>query len=104
MLYLLGRFLPKLGPCSHGPFFCPTDGCRSAIIGEPSRQLAVVPSARGDELLRIGIARRPAAQCRDIQLLDDPPGIHHRDAVAEMRDDREVVADKDAAQPALTAQ
>src|ERR1700737_642062 len=21
MLYLLGRFLPKLGPCQHGPFF-----------------------------------------------------------------------------------
>src|SRR5258708_7553077 len=48
--------------------------------------------------------RRAGAQCLDAELLDDAPLIHDDQPVTEMRDDREVVADQDAAQPAPPAQ
>jgi len=50
------------------------------------------------------MTRRPAPQLADIELLDDAALIHDDEAVAEMRDNREVVADQDEAQPPARAQ
>ena len=57
---------------------------------------------RGQQRLRIGMPRvgEKLALLGD---LDDPAEIHHRDAVADMRDDREIVRDEQIGKAVLVA-
>ena len=70
---------------------------------------------RGDAARRIG-KRRGGQQRPSVRMgwggeqlggrgnLDDPPEVHHRHAVGEMLDDRQVVGDEDHGQSVLVAQ
>ena len=47
---------------------------------------------------------RPLEHLGDAAALDDPAGIHHQDALADLRDDAEVVGDEDQRSAGLAAQ
>ena len=55
--------------------------------------MVVEARRRADQALRIGM-RRPLEDILGAAGLDDLPGIHHRDAVAEAGDDAEIVGDQ----------
>src|ERR1700716_2932360 len=69
----------------------PRSGERLERLGDR----AVVPFSPAQELLGIGVDRRSLAKLGNGHLLDDAPCVHHAQAVAEMGDDGEVVADQD---------
>ena len=66
------------------------------------------PGARGgrhrvEQAARVGMARR-VEHLAGRPALDDAPGVHHRDAVGEAGDDREVVRDPDQRRARLAHQ
>ena len=57
---------------------------------------------RADQALRVRV-QRLAEQRRHVGLLDDLAGVHHRDPVAHLGDDAEVVGDEDDRRARLVA-
>src|SRR3984893_3849363 len=63
-----------------------------------------IAGTRFQEGARVGLAGAAGADVGGGHLLNDPPLRHHRDAVAQMGDDREIVADHEISDTALPAQ
>jgi hypothetical protein len=88
MEHAAGRWIERIGECETKP------GVRHA---EPR----LGREHRGEERLRIGMARR-AEQRLARRELDDAAEIHHGDARRDVLDHREIVADKDIGEAEFT--
>jgi hypothetical protein len=112
-----GRPSRRSGPRPRGrrPSPCRSAGRRRSPSGRSSTaggRPGIASSARrpppssGTQAMSRGCRDAPGASSTAPRrpFLDDPPGIHHRHPVAELRDDAEVMGDEQDRQPAIAPQ
>ena len=79
-------------------------GRRAADLAQRHAVRGVRPGQRGEQRRRVRDAAGRAKMSRVAATLDDPPGVHHGDAIDEPRDDAEVVRHPDDRHPRLGVQ